>query len=230
MTGKERIRSRIRVVARALGDDLPKVFVVGGAAVCLYPGPPDPRMTNDVDLVAKTTLPQYQRLVARLKKAGFKECRDEGAPACRYEFVSKGERILVDVMSVGAGALGFTSRWYADAFEHTQSVAIGAGLKVRVISPLFFAATKLEAFRNRGHGDYLASHDLEDLILVLDAIPTLLPEIAEGESEVSRALRAGLAELVRHDAFCDAVTFSFESAEAGQAKATRLLTHLQSLS
>lgn len=40
----------------------------------------------------------------------------------------------------------------------------------------YFCATKLEAFGGRGKNDYLASHDLEDLITVVDGRPELLED------------------------------------------------------
>ena len=41
-------------------------------------------------------------------------------------------------------------------------------LEIRVVTAPYFIATKIEAFRGRGRGDFLASHDLEDLIFVID--------------------------------------------------------------
>ena len=42
------------------------------------------------------------------------------------------------------------------------------GLRIRVVTAPYFVATKLEAFRGRGRGDYISSHDLEDLLAVID--------------------------------------------------------------
>ncbi len=47
-------------------------------------------------------------------------------------------------------------------------------LRVRVVAAPYFCATKLETFRDRGKGDYLASHDLEDPITVVEGRPELL--------------------------------------------------------
>lgn len=41
-----------------------------------------------------------------------------------------------------------------------------------------FIATKLEAFADRGGGDFLASHDLEDITTVTDGRPELTDEAA----------------------------------------------------
>jgi hypothetical protein len=47
-------------------------------------------------------------------------------------------------------------------------VTISENMKVRAITAPYFLGTKLEAFHGRGHLDYFASHDLEDLIAVVD--------------------------------------------------------------
>lgn len=38
-------------------------------------------------------------------------------------------------------------------------------------------ATKIEAFKGRGRGDFFASHDLEDLIFVMDGRSTIVEEV-----------------------------------------------------
>jgi hypothetical protein len=60
------------------------------------------------------------------------------------------------------------------------------GHRVRVVTPTFFIATKLDAFHGRGGGDVVASHDLEDIIAVVDAASGVVTDqtpgdIAEGD-------------------------------------------------
>ena len=47
-------------------------------------------------------------------------------------------------------------------------------ISVRVITAPYFIATKLEAFFDRGRGDFLGSSDLEDIITVLDGRDDIL--------------------------------------------------------
>jgi hypothetical protein len=51
------------------------------------------------------------------------------------------------------------------------SVELPSGAGVRSVSAPYFLATKLEAFDGRGSGDYLTSHDIEDLVAVIDGRP-----------------------------------------------------------
>jgi hypothetical protein len=45
------------------------------------------------------------------------------------------------------------------------------------VSAPYFLATKIEAFKGRDKGDFLASHDLEDLIFVIDGRRTITEEV-----------------------------------------------------
>jgi len=41
-----------------------------------------------------------------------------------------------------------------------------------MVTGLYFLATKFAAFDGRGKGDYMASHDLEDIVAVVDGVPS----------------------------------------------------------
>ena len=57
-------------------------------------------------------------------------------------------------------------------------------LRIRAVTGPYFCATKLEAFAGRGKGDYQSSHDLEDLIAVIDGRSELLKEIDSAQQDV----------------------------------------------
>jgi hypothetical protein len=101
-----------------------------------------------------------------------------------------------------------------------------ADLEVRAITPLYFVATKLEAFAGRGRGDYQASHDLEDVLSVLAGLDSLRAEVRTDTSVAGGAVRRGLAELARTEGFIDAVPGHFEGDAAGQARADEVLEWL----
>lgn len=52
-------------------------------------------------------------------------------------------------------------------------------------------ATKLEAFGGRGRGDFLGSHDLEDILTVFDGRAELPGEIAQAPANVRDHIAAG---------------------------------------
>jgi hypothetical protein len=58
------------------------------------------------------------------------------------------------------------------------------GLKILLVNPVYFCASKLEAFRDRGKNDYWGSHDLEDVIAVVDGRAELVREIRAAQNDV----------------------------------------------
>ena len=73
--------------------------------------------------------------------------------------------------------LGFSNRWYRIARKESEERELPGGVRIRAVSAPLFLATKTEAFRSRGRGDFVASHDLEDIIAVVDGRPTLADEV-----------------------------------------------------
>jgi len=71
-------------------------------------------------------------------------------------------------MPLDAKILGFSNTWYRPAMEHGEERELEKGLKIRLVAPVYFCASKLEAFAGRGKKD-LQSHvrgfTLRDLYL-----------------------------------------------------------------
>ena len=137
--------------------------------------------------------------------------------------------IRVDFVPTGNTAIGPSNRWYPEAIADAAPYRVADGLDVLAITPVYFVATKLEAFRGRGRGDYEASHDLEDILTVLAGIEALRSEIREGASHVATSVRNELATLAGVEAFVDAIEGHFEGDAAGQHRARVVHEWLKSL-
>ena len=153
-----------------LGD----LVFVGGAVTSLLvtdEGAGAPRATLDVDAIAEiTSYAEYATFGERLRALGFSEDTSEGAPLCRWVHAGA----ILDVMPLDEKILGFSDRWYRAAMEAATAHQLSRGLEIRIVTAPYFLATKIEAFRGRGRGDFLASHDLEDLIFVIDGRAAML--------------------------------------------------------
>jgi len=227
-TRRDASRAAIAVVARALGEDLGRVVFVGGTVTVLYPLAPgvDVRPTVDVDAVVDVvTTADYYAFVEGLRVRGFRECTDEDAPLCRRVCAD----VRVDIVATADTGIGATNRWYREAVAAAESYSLTPDLDVRAITPLYFCATKLEAFAGRGRGDYQASHDLEDVLSVLAGLDSLRSQVETDSSAAGLAVRGGLSELARIEAFIDAVPGHFEGDVAGQARADVVLAWLARL-
>lgn len=77
----------------------------------------------------------------------------------------------MDVMPALERVLGFTNRWYRQARKQSEERELPGRVRIRAVTAPLFLATKIEAFRSRGRGDFVASHDLEDLIAVAGTGP-----------------------------------------------------------
>ena len=151
---------------------------------------PPIRATQDVDVITEVaTMTEYYLLAEKLRAGGFQEDSSENAPICRW----KAGGLLLDVMPTNPELLGFGSEWYQEAFEAATLQTLPSGKRIYMITAPYFLACKLAAFRNRGEGDYLMSHDMEDIMTVLDGRPEVGVEIGQAET----ALRKHLVESSR---------------------------------
>jgi len=172
----------------ALGDLCEQVVFVGGAVAGLLVTDPladSVRATRDVDAVVNTSRARFHEIEAQVAQRGFE--RDVRSDViCRWLHSASG--VAFDLMPVQPEVLGFTNRWYPSAVETAERVDLGEGARIRLVSAVAFVATKLEAFASRGHGDFLSSHDLEDVLNIVDGREELTGEIADAPIEVREAV------------------------------------------
>ncbi len=185
MRNKDVNLMQLEAVASALGDLLAKVTFVGGSTTVLLVkeyAQFGVRQTEDVDVIVDvTTLIEYQKIGNELRKLGFQE--DTDGPICRWLFDSKSGRIKLDVMPTDEEVLGFSNRWYKAAIDSASEVTLPNGTIIRVVNPIYFVATKFEAFAGRGNGDYF-SHDLEDIVFVMENRERLIFQLMDSDEEL----------------------------------------------
>ena len=204
------------VAAKLLRPVLPDLVFVGGCATGLLvtdEAAAEVRPTFDVDAIAEiTSYVEYTTFGERLHKLGFTEDSSEGAPICRWQ----NGAIKLDLMPLDEDA--------ATEFE------IEPGLRVRLVTAPYFCATKLEAFRGRGKGDYLASHDLEDLITVADGRSDLLDELRSAPDDVRSYIAGAIGQMLKAPQFIDALPGYLLPDSASQARINQLLGRMTKMS
>lgn len=219
----------IRHVAMRLGDLVDSVVFLGGATTTLLitdAAASDVRSTKDVDVIVEiATTAEYHRLAKQLRGRGFSEDTSEGAPLCRWLV----DGIIVDVMPTEEATLGFSNRWYREAFEHATRMALEATAPIRVVTAPFFLATKLEAFQARGRGDFMASHDLEDIIALIDGRGELLEEVAMAPDVLRSFLATAFRELLVNPLFLDALPGHLPGDAASQQRLPLLMSRLHKI-
>jgi hypothetical protein len=215
--------------ARALGDLRAEVVFVGGAVLDLFitdPAAPRPRFTEDVDVVVEvTTHGEWARVGERLRALGFREDQREGAPVCRWLVGD----LVMDVMPALDRVLGFSNRWYRMARKESEERELPEGVRIRAVTAPLFLATKMEAFGSRGGRDFVASHDLEDIIAVVDGRPTLVDEAKLAPAQLRRFLAATIERWLDDPDFLSAVPGHLPGDAASQARAPLVLERLRAI-
>ena len=136
---------------------------------------------------------------------------------------------VLDVMPLNEEILGFSNRWYHAAMAAAVRHQLIDNLVVRVVTAPYFIATKLEAFKGRGNGDFF-SHDLEDLINVVDGRETLATEVHAENAALREYLRTEISRLLATPQFLDALPGHLRPDPASQSRIRVVLQRLQQLS
>jgi len=221
-------RTLFESVVRLLAPLLDEFVFVGGCTAGLFmtdPGAGGIRPTRDVDaIVDVTSYAMYTELSKRLRTLGLAEDTTPGAPLCRWRH----DDLIVDVMPVDERVLGFSNRWYPAAIKTALTFDV-AEQRVRVVTPALFIATKFEAYRGRGAHDLFASHDLEDIVAVVDGRSEIVSDVARAAADVRSYIAAELRALLDNRDFIEALSGFLLPDAASQARRGLIEARLRSL-
>ena len=180
-------------IAEALKDIKQDMVFVGGAIISLYtddPAADEIRPTQDVDMTINIlNLGHWEEVQKKLSELGFQP-DPFGHAICSYKY----NDIPVDIMATEDGPLGPSNRWYKVGFKNLKNVKV-KDQEIKILSAPCYLATKFEAFKNRGN-DYRTSHDIEDIIYVLDNRIDIVSEITEGEPSILLFIREQLQIII----------------------------------
>lgn len=181
-------------IAEALQDIKQNMVFVGGAVVSLYtddPAADEIRPTQDVDMTLNiVNLSHWQQVQEKLGELGFHP-NPFGHAICSYKY----KNIPVDIMATEDGPLGPTNKWYKIGFENLWTAA-AKNQEIKILSAPCYLASKFEAFNNRGK-DYRTSHDMEDIIYVLDNRINIVSEIEMDNSSVVLFIKEQLNTIIQ---------------------------------
>lgn len=216
-------------VAAALEELCDSLVFVGGCTTGLLITTERARVvraTKDVDVIAQVaSIANYHQIEKQFVSKGFQHDVSEDAPICRW--VKEG--LLIDLMPSEKGILGFHNRWYPLALKTAERVSLPNGTEINLISAPVFVATKLEAFKDRGNSDFLASHDLEDIISVIDGRDELLKEMEESDKDLRGYIAGQFKLLFSVPDFEYALSGHLPGDTASQARLPDLLSKLKLL-
>jgi len=213
----------IETVADRLKELRERVVFVGGATTTLFitdPAVTEIRPTKDIDVIVEVaSFAKYTELEEQLREKGFLNAAEPEAPICRWRVAG----VVVDVMPTMAEILGFSNRWYRHAVDERMRYKLPSGTEIQLVRPEYFIATKIEAFLGRGSGDFVLSHDIEDIITVIDGRPELPGEIASAATEVRTFIGEQFAGFAAESDFRNAVLGYLPTDEIGQTRYKTLM-------
>lgn len=189
-------------VAEALGEELlDHVAFVGGSTTALLISDPITReavrYTDDVDLIVRVKgHKEWYQWQQKLKQQGFTVSMEDDV-ICRMRLGTQ----KVDFMPDDESILGFSNRWYHQALLNVQPHPLSENITINILAPAYFIATKLEAYLGRGNNNPMESHDMEDIINLVDGRETLANEIETADTEVRNYIAQQFHSLLQHSDF-----------------------------
>jgi hypothetical protein len=217
----------IELLERAVdtfGPLVDEVVFVGGSTVSLHvtePGGTSFRPTLDVDVIIEAvTRVEYEAFAERLRGRGISEDSTSNV-ICRWR--RQDPDLIIDVMPVAEKVFGFANRWYPEAMRSAVLHELPSGRSIRICSAAVLLATKLEAFADRGASDPMISHDLEDIVRLVDGRPSIVGDVAAADDPLAEYVRAGLRNVLQQPIMRDSIPMLMLPDDGSQLRAASVV-------
>lgn len=214
-------------VAKSLGDLCDDCVFVGGSSVGFLitdGAAPDVRPTIDVDIViAVQSRYEYHKIEEALRQKGFKQDVDV---ICRWKIGDN----LVDVMPDDEKILGFSCKWYSEAMKKSSIQLLDQDISVNMITAPYLIATKIEAYYGRGKGDLLMSHDIEDIIFVINGRQTIVEEIGSAGRKICKYLKKEFKGFFKNELFHESVSWTLPTDAESQRRQEIIMGRVKAIS
>jgi hypothetical protein len=192
----------LKFTARILAELKEEVVFLGGCTTGLFItdiAAPDVRNTLDIDcLVDVISVRDYHLVEKKLERRGFKKVINDDT--CRWHY-EKLLRLTLDVLPTRQEILGFGSPWFKAAIKNSISHQISENLIIKTVDVPHFLATKIIAFEERGNHDFLASHDFEDIVTVIDGRAEVVEDIASTYPKLKKHIVKTFADFLADEQF-----------------------------
>ncbi len=217
-------RFAIKTISEALKDLNTQVVYVGGAVISMYIddlAAEDVRPTMDVDLSMEiVSLSQLESVRQQLTQLGFTQSSEDKV-ICRFRY----KDIKVDVMSTKEVGWAPANPWFATGHKKSQTFKIH-DTDIRCLSLPYFLASKFSAYLSRGKNEPRASHDIEDIVYVMNYSSNFEHQILQSDSEVKDFLISCFEQICTSTNLQEAVLANL-SHEDQQYRYDKIMTKLR---
>jgi len=219
----------IKIVAERLGPLRPKVVFLGGSATGFHitdKAEPEIRATKDVDIIVEVaSRVDFHQLEKTLRELGFFQKIQKEDPICRWYI----DDVIVDFMPTDENILGFSNRWYLPAIKNSVTIELEPSFEIRLVTAPYFLGTKLDAFFGRGKGDFLVSHDMEDIINLINGRVEIIEEIKNSEVDLKEFIISTLQSFSDDDLFLEALPGHLLPDQASQGRRSIILERIKKI-
>ena len=137
-----------------------------------------------------------------LQQRGFRLYAKDGLP---YRMENDG--LVVDFLPNHESVAGYVNRCYRYALGSAEWFILENDLKIKLVTPVWCMATKLEIWKGKGSNHAMISYDMEDIFNLMTGRVKLVNEIRGAEPDVTNFILRGLEALLETDGFEDALSF-----------------------
>jgi predicted nucleotidyltransferase len=219
----------IKKIAERLGSLRSKVVFLGGSATGFHitdRAEPEIRATKDVDIIVEVaSIVGYHKLEITLRELGFFQKMQEDDPICRWYI----DDVMVDVMPTDENILGFSNRWYLPAIKNSVTIELEPNLEIQIVTAPYFLGTKLDAYFGRGRGDYLTSHNMEDIINFINGRVEILEDIQNSEQDLRAFIIKCLQGFLEDELFLEALPGHLLPDQASQGRRSIILERIKKI-
>lgn len=146
-------------------------------------------------------------------------------PICRWYI----NDAIVDVMPTEENILGFSNRWYLPAIKNSVKIKLKPDLEILIVTAPYFLGTKLDAFFGRGKGDYLVSHDMEDIINFINGRVEILEDVKNAEPNLKDFIIKSFQGFLTDESFLEALPGHLLPDRASQARRSIILERIKKI-
>ena len=101
--------------------------------------------------------------------------------------------------------MGFSNKWHKKGVKKAIDYKINKNQSIKIFPVSIFIASKIEAFEHRGAVDYRTSHDIEDIITILNGHSKILESIATSDTDVRNYLKLKFSDLLKLPSFSEII-------------------------
>ena len=167
----------------------------------------------------------YYQLEKKLRELGFSQKMQKDDPICRWYI----NNVIVDVMPTDENILGFSNQWYLPAIKNSVKIELEPNLEIQIVTAPYFLGTKIEAFYGRGRNDYLASHDMEDIVNLVNGRAEIIEDIKNSGLDLKDFIVKSFHGLLEDELFLEALPGHLLPDRASQARRSIILERIKQI-